>query len=284
MPVPLEGSTGAEDAISRAERATRRALARPDIHQNITGELQVHPAVEVNPPTAAGLPWTVDMRFMVRVEPLSQWMVERAIRVAILDEFWDEYGSARGLLPLADGTSNQRPTPYDPAYPPTERMAPVAGPETGSGAADSAPEDSVSGSSSGDDPAASEDDSAETDEPRTVFNGLMRISTMWLIVGFTVALVVRGMMLTPDADDAANSGVLAPPPRTTVATSEVEPTNVVTQTPRKQTPTVAETSPTPAPSATTEPSSSATSATETTTETVPETSREAGAAVRSQNP
>lgn len=36
----------------------------------------------------------VDMRFMIQVTAGNQWMVERAIRSEILDEFWDEYGSA----------------------------------------------------------------------------------------------------------------------------------------------------------------------------------------------
>ena len=100
IPVPLLGSTSAEEAVARSERATRRALADPDIAPKVQADLQVHPAVDIHPPATVGSPWTVDMRFMVQVEPLSQWMVERAIRVAILDEFWNEYGSATTL----DGT------------------------------------------------------------------------------------------------------------------------------------------------------------------------------------
>lgn len=100
IPVPLLGSRSADEAIARSERAARRALAQPEIAGTVRDELQVHPAVGITPPATVGSPWTVDMRFLVRVDPLAQWMVERAIRVAILDEFWNEYGSATTL----DGT------------------------------------------------------------------------------------------------------------------------------------------------------------------------------------
>lgn len=94
MPVPLLGSKDINQAINRAETAARSALARPDIRVDITGELQVHPAVSVESPTTVGMPWIMNIRFIVESNPARQWAVERAIRVAILDEFWDEYGSA----------------------------------------------------------------------------------------------------------------------------------------------------------------------------------------------
>lgn len=94
MPVPLLGSTDSQQAIERSEAATRRALRRPDVAAELLGELDVHPAVAVTPPTTVGMPWTMDMRFMIQVKAGSQWLVERAIRSEILDEFWDEYGSA----------------------------------------------------------------------------------------------------------------------------------------------------------------------------------------------
>lgn len=224
MAVPLAGSESAGEAVERSERATRRAIARPEIHEKILGDLIVHPAVGVNPPSAAGLPWTVNMRFMIRVEPLSQWMVERAIRVAILDEFWDEYGAA-GLVPLDDAA---RPAPSSTfaverdAYPPTERMEPVTAvfDETSAkaaAAADPAADDAEGAGENTVDPADDSADAADGGSTKTAFNGLMRVSTAWLIAGFILALILRGLMLAPD--DAPNSGVLAPPKRTTVATS-----------------------------------------------------------------
>lgn len=217
IPIPLLGSESAEHAIERSERAARRAIARADIHPSVTGDLQVHPAVEVNPPSAAGLPWTVDMRFMVRVEPLSQWMVERAIRVAVLDEFWEEYGHAPGLSPLVDATLTS-PSPHPESqlethtetHPPTERMAPLQ-PRPVEPEAVLAPE-----------PSEPPSDSEQVQEPKTVLNGLMRASTMWLLVAFAVTVLIRGLTLTPDVDSDADAGVLAPPKRTTAVTTATD--------------------------------------------------------------
>ncbi|TFA93491.1 mechanosensitive ion channel family protein, partial [Corynebacterium silvaticum] len=97
MPIPLLGSASIEEAIERSTRATRRALRRSDIAPEILGELSVHPSVAVHQPSTVGQPWTVDMRFVCQVNPGSQWLVERAIRTSIIDEFWQEYGTAPTL-------------------------------------------------------------------------------------------------------------------------------------------------------------------------------------------
>ncbi|WKD59416.1 putative MscS family protein YkuT [Corynebacterium caspium DSM 44850] len=94
LPVPLLGSKNPRDAIARCEKAGQRALEEPEINQVLLGELQVHPAVSILPPSTVGMPWMVNMRLIVQVQAGFQWMVERAIRTAILEEFWDEYGSA----------------------------------------------------------------------------------------------------------------------------------------------------------------------------------------------
>lgn len=97
MPIPLLGSHSIQEAIDRGGRAARKALARPEIAQEVLGELTVHDSVGVNPPATVGSPWTVSMRFLCQVKPGSQWMVERAIRTSLIDEFWAEYGSAPTL-------------------------------------------------------------------------------------------------------------------------------------------------------------------------------------------
>ncbi|RNE48664.1 mechanosensitive ion channel family protein [Corynebacterium alimapuense] len=94
IPVPLLGSQDPYEAIERSEAATRRAIERDYVAAEVIGELDVQPAVGINPPSTVGMPWTVDMRFLIQVQAGSQWLVERAIRTAILEEFWDEYGSA----------------------------------------------------------------------------------------------------------------------------------------------------------------------------------------------
>lgn len=296
MPVPLVGSESTDHAIARSEQAARRALKRSDIRGKTMGDLQVHPAVAVNTPTAAGLPWTVDMRFLVRVEPLSQWMVERAIRVAILDEFWREYGSTKELFSLVDATSST-PGGTDPhhlsADAPTELIAKAA-PASGdahaaadAGAAQATAAfpataeqpsthqgDQASGQAgaptaeqtkldvdtssgpvqvNGSDPAVADnaDDDADDDDSaddnangtRVVMGGLMRASTFGLILAFLVALIVRGLTLSPGDDHPANAGVLAPPARST-ATSTTAPTSA-TRT-AEETPTEAPSSTAPA--------------------------------------
>lgn len=94
VPVPLLGSATIQDAIDRSTAATLRALNDPEIRRDIRGELDVHPAVGIEKPTVVGMPWMVNMRFVVQVNPAKQWIVERTIRTYILEEFWEEYGSA----------------------------------------------------------------------------------------------------------------------------------------------------------------------------------------------
>lgn len=130
MPVPLLGSDSAGDAVQRSEAATRRALAQEDIAPALLGELDVHPAVAVNPPSTVGMPWTMDMRFMIQVTAGSQWMVERAIRLELLGEFWDEYGSATTVSGELRDTKTKAPTSSehsrqlveDPRDVPTEKF------------------------------------------------------------------------------------------------------------------------------------------------------------------
>lgn len=94
IPVPMLGSEDINDVIARSEDATRRALREDDVAAVVIGELDVHPAVDIQPPTVVGMPWLVTMRFMVQVTAGNQWLVERAVRTRIIDEFWNEYGSA----------------------------------------------------------------------------------------------------------------------------------------------------------------------------------------------
>ena len=43
------------------------------------------------------MPWTVGVRFLAQVKPGSQWLVERAIRMSLVSEFWNEYRSTSSL-------------------------------------------------------------------------------------------------------------------------------------------------------------------------------------------
>ncbi|GAA1475367.1 mechanosensitive ion channel family protein [Corynebacterium felinum] len=93
MPLPLLQEANMEETLSRATDAAQRALHKEGVADVILGPLAVHPAVGINPPNTLGLPWTVNVRFLAQVKPGSQWLVERAIRVSIIDEFWPEYAT-----------------------------------------------------------------------------------------------------------------------------------------------------------------------------------------------
>ncbi|STC70278.1 mechanosensitive ion channel family protein [Corynebacterium pilosum] len=287
MPVPLLGSSSAKDALRRSEGATRRALARPEIASEVIGELDVHPAVNVDPPATVGMPWTVDMRFMTQVKAGSQWLVERAIRMSILDEFWDEYGSATTM----DGTLIQEAkTSSIPATratieklddeAPTEMMptasAPDADPETeviqatgtDSDQPDVPPEFETD---EGKDPAVKDaeqdvtadegqedEDDDTTDKKRSTFRDIltagrrMRPSTAILLLVLLVLLILRGLTASGTYNDEHVSGVLAPPPLSSTESTPPPPTEDVAPEP---TPPAEPTAPTgtPAPTATSGP-------------------------------
>ena len=86
-----------DEAVERATKAAEAALAEPKIDEVVWGPLAVHPAVNVTEPTTVGMPWTVGVRFLAQVKPGSQWLVERAIRMSLVSEFWNEYRSTSSL-------------------------------------------------------------------------------------------------------------------------------------------------------------------------------------------
>lgn len=214
IPVPLLGSTSAEDALQRTQTAVQRALAQPDIADATIDDVVVQPAIAVNAPATVGSSWTIDMRVMVRTQPLMQWMVERAIRMAILDEFWNEYGAAT-TFEGALVQSLEQPTKHFSAQPTTERIPAASTQPQALPAATPIP-----------DPATiddSNDADEDTPEPTRVFRGIMRLSTAFLLAGFAVLLIVRGLMLQPAEESNANSGVWAPPARPTITSSTPTP-------------------------------------------------------------
>src|SRR5699024_9343680 len=52
---------------------------------------EILPATSLTSPTAAGQPWKVNFRVLVVVNPARQWAVERGIRAALLNVFWDHF-------------------------------------------------------------------------------------------------------------------------------------------------------------------------------------------------
>lgn len=91
MAVPVRAGENLSSLLERVEQTSKEAIKQPAIAPDVTGEVEVLPATGVIAPTAAGLPWQINFRVLVVVNPARQWAVERGIRSALLDEFWDRY-------------------------------------------------------------------------------------------------------------------------------------------------------------------------------------------------
>ncbi|MBK4156815.1 mechanosensitive ion channel [Corynebacterium macginleyi] len=92
--VPVHEGETLPEITRRVKEISEQAIQSPEISVDVAGELTVLPATQLVTPQVAGQPWQVGYRVMVTVNPARQWSVERAIRSALLSEFWDHYGSA----------------------------------------------------------------------------------------------------------------------------------------------------------------------------------------------
>lgn len=267
MPVPLLGSDSPTDAVRRAEAATRRALHDAEIAPHLIGDLDVHPATAVTPPTTVGMPWTMDMRFMVQVEAGSQWLVERAVRLAILREFWDEYGSATTMNGDVNDrviTTEERRAQYREETPTTVMPTPRAEKSVNSGDHDEG-ENPVPASLAGPDGADPAGDRPAPDSPaanaavaqpanrnQRILSSLRetRGSTGWLLAVLAVLLVVKVLFFSAEgAGGERVAGPLAPPaPVTSEQTTEPTFEETVPET-TDATPTQTQDDPSPTPTA-----------------------------------
>lgn len=256
MPVPLLGSESADSAIARAERAATTALSRPDVASSLIGDLAVQPATDVTPPATVGMPWTMDIRLMVQVEAGQQWAVERALRVGLLNEFWDEYGSATtttGVLrdsvakpaahaPLADPDA----TVVAPAVRSTSEPTPqTRKPATGEGE-NTVPEQLAN--PDGSDPASDplREETTTSEEMATATTRWQRIraaaketrpSTYWMLG--VIGLLLLAKLLTFSAENADGeriAGIFAPPAKAPAESTSVESTPPNTPAPTYEEP------------------------------------------------
>ncbi|MEJ5928557.1 mechanosensitive ion channel family protein [Corynebacterium sp. H128] len=102
IPVPITAGSSISEINARTLAATEDAIAEPEIAEHIRSEVTFQAATAVTPPTAMGLPWTATMRLLIDVAPGKQWLVERAVRAAVLDEWWEDYGERASNTPLVD--------------------------------------------------------------------------------------------------------------------------------------------------------------------------------------
>lgn len=120
LDIPLQVGESMDDLVQRVEDATAAAVTDPAVAEDITGEIQVLPATSISAPTVAGQPWQVKFRVTVVVNPARQWAVERVLRAALLNDFWDRYDMPAWTNPSANAP---RPAAPAPAKQPAKRPA-----------------------------------------------------------------------------------------------------------------------------------------------------------------
>lgn len=113
VPVPMTAGGSIKDLEERTLAAANRAITLDSVRRSILSEINLQSSTALNPPTAMGLPWTVTMRLVVDCSPGDQWLIERAIRAAVIDTWWDDYGeraSQTGFGPAEQVTGHARDT------------------------------------------------------------------------------------------------------------------------------------------------------------------------------
>lgn len=106
LAVPLQPGESMAQLTDRVEATAAEALRDPTIADDVTGELEVLPATDIVAPTAAGQSWQVNFRVMVVVNPARQWAVERVLRSALVNVFWDRYDMPRVFRAGTDASAH----------------------------------------------------------------------------------------------------------------------------------------------------------------------------------
>ncbi|WP_313550637.1 mechanosensitive ion channel family protein [Corynebacterium sp.] len=89
--VPVRSGENLDHIQKIIEDTSNSAVKDSSIAEDVAGEIEILPATSLTPPTAAGQPWKVNFRILVVVNPARQWAVERGIRSALLNVFWDHF-------------------------------------------------------------------------------------------------------------------------------------------------------------------------------------------------
>lgn len=92
IPVPITAGSSMAEIKTRTLAAAQHAINDPELSPHIRSDITFQAATDVIPPTAMGLPWTATMRLLIDVAPGKQWLIERGVRAAVIDEWWKDYG------------------------------------------------------------------------------------------------------------------------------------------------------------------------------------------------
>ena len=222
--VPVQEGETLPEITRRVRTISEQAIREPSIAVDVNGELEVLPATQLVAPQAAGQSWHVTYRVLVTVNPARQWAVERAIRSALLSEFWDHYNVAdldelQRSLPSSQGITAAQESVKDAStagegsHPETkvERSADTEGAEV------DGPDSDGPGR-----PALPDADDQEAESSQGIwrgvetnskfqkiatFGGRVRASTTGLILAL---LVVGALILASSNPDDADAGWLSP--------------------------------------------------------------------------
>lgn len=270
MPIPLLGSSSIREAIDRVTAAGQRAIANPKVAKELLGELSVQEPTGVNAPTTVGMPWTVNIRLITQVKPGSQWFVERSIRTAIIDEFWEEYGSAPTFTgsvatSLNDVQETTQLAPLTVASPDSEARTEIlpagagAGTDAGTDSGEALPTEQIHTQGDSETPTRLDVPAApipEEEEKKSeqkkdeealvgwrkwiTLGGRTRVSTAILLLLFFFLLIMKGLTVQTGEDYDGRDGWLAPSrPTSSVAPQETpEPAPTTFNSVPEPTPTV----------------------------------------------
>ena len=222
--VPVQEGETLPEITRRVRTISEQAIREPSIAVDVNGELEVLPATQLVAPQAAGQSWHVTYRVLVTVNPARQWAVERAIRSALLSEFWDHYNvadldelqrpltSSQGITAAQESVKDASTT-GEGSHPETkgERSADTEGAEV------DGPDSDGPGK-----PALPDADDQESESSQGIwrgvetnskfqkvatFGGRVRASTTGLILAL---LVVGALTLASSNPDDADAGWLSP--------------------------------------------------------------------------
>ena len=222
--VPVQECETLPEITRRVRTISEQAIREPSIAVDVNGELEVLPATQLVAPQAAGQSWHVTYRVLVTVNPARQWAVERAIRSALLSEFWDHYNvadldelqrpltSSQGITAAQESVKDAS-TAGEGSHPETkvERSADTEGAEV------DGPDSDGPGK-----PALPDADDQESEPSQGIwrgvetnskfqkiatFGGRVRASTTGLILAL---LVVGALTLASSNPDDADAGWLSP--------------------------------------------------------------------------
>ncbi|WP_288801089.1 mechanosensitive ion channel domain-containing protein [uncultured Corynebacterium sp.] len=105
--IPMKHGESMAALTRGVEQAAQHAVRDPEVAKDVTDQLDVLPAMSLVQPATAGQPWSVQFRITADVNPARQWAVERAIRAAVANEFWErmQHAPAFGPSSFSDATT-----------------------------------------------------------------------------------------------------------------------------------------------------------------------------------